>query len=91
MSCDPCWNLYPYHPWTSGPVPILLLAGDVVSDCLLDLGDLLDLEDLLDGLEDLLLELFLRLDGGLVAALPLGELAGACEVLLEDCLLLPSG
>ena len=68
-----------------------LLAGELVSDRLLVLGDLLDLDDLLDGLEDLLLELLLRLQVGLLAALPLGELAGACEVLLEDCLLLPSG
>jgi hypothetical protein len=56
-----------------------LLAGDLVSDRLLELGDLPDLEDLLDGLEDLLLELLLCLDVGLLAALPLGELAGACE------------
>ena len=68
-----------------------LLAGDLVSDRLLVLGDLLDLDDLLDGLEDLLLKMHLRLEVGLLAALPLGELVGACEVLLEDCLLLPSG
>ena len=74
----------------------LLLAGDLVSDRLLDLGDLLDLEDL-GGLDDLLLGLLVRLDGGLLAALPLGVadlllngLAGAF-VVLEGCLLLPSG
>ena len=65
-----------------------LLTGDLVSDRLLDL---LDLGDLLDGLEDLLLELLLRLKNGLLAALPLGGLAVVCEVLLEGCLLLPSG
>ena len=61
----------------------LLLSGDLVSDRLLDLGDLLDLEDL-GGLDDLLLGLHVRLDGGLLASLPLGvadlllaELAGA--------------
>ena len=69
----------------------LLLSGDLVSDLLLDLGDLLDLEDL----GELLLGLLGRL--GLVAALPLGEtdrllddLAGSCWVLLS-CLLLPPG
>ena len=71
----------------------LLLSGDLVSDRLLDLGDLLDLEDL----DDLLLGLPVRLSDGLVAALPLGEadrllddLAGACGFLV-GCLLLPSG
>ena len=71
----------------------LLLSGDLVSDRLLDLGDLLDLEDL----GDLLLGLPVRLPDGLVAALPLGEadrllddLAGACGFLV-GCLLLPSG
>ena len=60
------------------------------SDLLLDLGDLLDLDDLLLGLLG-------RLPDGLVAALPLGEadrllddLAGACGFLV-GCLLLPSG
>ena len=65
-----------------------LLSGDLDCDLLLDL---LGLEDLLDGLEDLLLELLLRLEDGLLAALPLGGLAVACVVLLEGCLLLPSG
>ena len=65
-----------------------LLTGDLVGDLLLDL---LDLGDLLDGLEDLLLELLLRLEDGLLAALPLGGLAVACVGLLEGCLLLPSG
>ena len=71
----------------------LLLSGDLVSDRLLDLGDLLDLEDL----DDLHMGLPVRLPGGLVAALPLGEadrllddLAGACGFLV-GCLLLPSG
>ena len=64
-----------------------LLTGDLVSDRLLDL---LDLGDLLDGLEDLLLELLLRLEDGLLAALTLGGLALACVDLLEG-LLLPSG
>ena len=53
--------------------------------------DLLDLGDLLVGLEDLLLELLLRLEDGLLAALSLGGLALACVGLLEGCLLLPSG
>ena len=55
------------------------------------LHDLLGLGDLLAGLEDLLLELLLRLEDGLLAALPLGGLAVDCVVLLEGCLLLPSG
>jgi hypothetical protein len=70
---------------------LLPLSGVLVSDLLLDLGDLLDLEDL----GELLLGLLGRL--GLVAALPLGEtdrllddLAGSCWVLLS-CLLLPPG
>jgi hypothetical protein len=74
----------------------LLLSGDLVSDRLLDVGNRLDLVDLVD-LDDLLLGLPVRLPDGLVAALPLGEadlllddLAGACEVLV-GCLLLPSG
>ena len=46
----------------------LLLSGDLVSDRLLDLGDLLDLEDL----DDLLLGLPVRLPDGLEASLPLG-------------------
>ena len=53
--------------------------------------DLLDLGDLLVGLEDLLLELLLRLEDGLLAALSLGGLALACVDLLEGFLLLPSG
>ena len=85
---DPYWDLY--RPLTSGPFPCLLLplSGVLVSDLLLDLGDLLDLGELLLGLLGRL---------GLVAALPLGEtdrlledLAGSCWVLLI-CLLLPPG
>ena len=75
---------------------LLLLSGDQVTDLLLDLGDLLDLEDLLH--EDTLpLGLPVRLPDGLEAAHSLGEadrllydLAGAGRFLVE-VLLFPSG